>query len=369
MKAIAVRPGTPNSVHLADIPMPELASIPNGLGVKVQVLQVGVDATDREINDGLYGNPPAGFDYLVLGHEVFGRVIEVGPAVRKVKPGDHVSCTVRRPGSSIYDQIGRNDITNDEVYYERGINLLHGFLTEYFVDHEEFIVRIPDSMKHIGVLAEPASVVAKGLEQAWLAQQRLQVWRPQTAWVLGAGQIGLLATIMLRLRGLDVITFARQPAPGNIKAEIVTATGAQYVSTAETSLTSISLSQKNQPDVIFEATGSSQTAFKAMQFLGRNGVLIWTSVTGGTHTASIPADQINLQWVLGNKLLLGTVNGNNRHFEIGITDMALAEAMYPCLLSRILTTRIPGLSHFAEAIQLLVNGKDLKIVVEVASND
>lgn len=365
MKAIAVRPGTPDSVHLAEIPMPEVASIPNGLGVKVQVLQVGVDATDREINEGLYGNAPDGFDYLVLGHEVFGRVVEVGPAVRKVKPGDYVSCTVRRPGKSIYDQIGRNDITSDEVYYERGINLLHGFLTEYFVDHEEFIVRIPDSMKHIGVLAEPASVVAKGLEQAWLAQQRLQVWRPQTAWVLGAGQIGLLATIMLRLRGLEVFTFARQSAPGNIKAEIAEATGARYVSTAENPL-ALFASSWNQPDVIFEATGNSQTAFEAMQFLARNGVLIWSSVTGGNRTVSIPADRINLQWVLGNKLLLGTVNGNNRHFEAGIADMALSEAMYPGLLARILTTRIAGLAHSVEAIQLLAAGKDLKIIVQVA---
>ncbi|HTN00300.1 MAG TPA: alcohol dehydrogenase catalytic domain-containing protein, partial [Planctomycetaceae bacterium] len=121
MKAIAVHPGRPHSVHLREIPKPSLADIPNGRGVLVRVLQIGVDATDREINDALYGNAPDGNDYLVLGHESFGEVVEVGSAVRDLKPGDLVSCTVRRPGTSIYDQIGRNDITSDEVYFERGI--------------------------------------------------------------------------------------------------------------------------------------------------------------------------------------------------------------------------------------------------------
>ncbi len=58
MKAIAVRPGQPHSVHLREIEKPTLAKFPNGDGVLVKVLKVGVDATDREINDALYGNPP-----------------------------------------------------------------------------------------------------------------------------------------------------------------------------------------------------------------------------------------------------------------------------------------------------------------------
>ena len=97
----------------------------------VKVLQVGVDATDREINEALYGNAPPGGEHLVIGHESFGQVVEVGDKVTEVKPGDYVSCTVRRPGGSLFDLIGRNDITSEEVYYERGINLCHGYLTEY----------------------------------------------------------------------------------------------------------------------------------------------------------------------------------------------------------------------------------------------
>src|SRR5262249_59793309 len=138
MQAIAVHPGRPNSVHLAELPKPSLADIPDGRGVLVRVLKVGVDATDREINDALYGNAPPGYDYLVLGHESFGVVEAVGPNVKHVKPGDYVTCTVRRPGKSIYDRIGRSDITSQETDHEPAINLLHALLTEDCVDDDAF---------------------------------------------------------------------------------------------------------------------------------------------------------------------------------------------------------------------------------------
>jgi threonine dehydrogenase-like Zn-dependent dehydrogenase len=367
MKAIAVKPPQKNSVHLVDIPKPELNSVANGRGVLVKVLQVGVDATDREVNDGLYGDSPVGDDYLIIGHEVFGKVLEVGDDVRKVKPGDYVACTVRRPGTSIYDDIGRNDITSEEVYFERGINLRHGYLTEYIVDEEEFFVRVPAGLKHIGVLAEPASVVAKGLEQANLAQQRLQVWQPRTAFVMGSGQIGLLATLMLSLRGYEVFTFARGAAEGNLKAEIATAYGARYVSTNQQSPQALIEEIGKKPDIIFEATGSSRLAFQAMEYLGLNGALIWSSVTGGDAIVDVPADKINLEWVLGNKLLVGTVNGNWKHFEQGIADLSLGEQMFPGVTERILTNPVEGLDNYQEMMTLLESGKALKVFVNVAS--
>ena len=137
--------------------MPSIDKIPDGKGILVKVLKVGVDATDREINEALYGNPPPGDDFLVLGHESFGIVKAVGANVRNIKVGDYVTATVRRPGSSIYDKIGTYDMTSEETYYERGINLLHGYLTEYFVDHEDYIVRVPKGLKNLHVLMEPMS--------------------------------------------------------------------------------------------------------------------------------------------------------------------------------------------------------------------
>src|SRR6202171_5084326 len=113
MKAVAVYPRKPNSMHLAELPAPSLDAVPNGRGVLVKVLRVGVDGTDKEINLGEYGAAPPGYDFLTIGHESFGRVVAVGRAVSELVPGDYVVATVRRRGASLYDQIGTYDMTTD----------------------------------------------------------------------------------------------------------------------------------------------------------------------------------------------------------------------------------------------------------------
>jgi threonine dehydrogenase-like Zn-dependent dehydrogenase len=372
MKAVAVLPGKPNSVHLRDLPVPKLTDqphphvcrVPDGRGVLVKVLQVGVDATDREINEALYGNAPPGGDHLVIGHESFGQVLEVGDKVTEVRPGDYVSCTVRRPGGSLFDVIGRNDITSEEVYYERGINLCHGYLTEVFVDDAEFIVKVPQNLKHLGVLSEPASVCAKAIEQAFLAQARLQVWNPRRAYVMGAGQIGLLATMMLRLRGLEVYTVATKPGPHR-KSEIAEAYGATYVSTRQKPLEALA-KETGKPDLIFEATGNAEMCFRAMEVLAHNGALIWTSITGGSQPVTVDGAKINIEWVLGNKLLVSSVNGNHRHFEEGLRALSHGELTYPGVTERILTHPVAGLDQYREMMGLLEDKGPLKVYVNVA---
>ena len=365
MKAIAVFPGKPDTVHLAEMPKPALDEVPNGRGVLVKVLRVGVDGTDKEINAADYGKAPVGSDFLVIGHESFGRVEAVGPNVVEFKPGDYVVATVRRPGSSIYDLIGTNDMTTDDTYFERGINLRHGYMSEYYVDDAEFIVKIPQGLKEVGVLLEPTTVVEKGIAQAYEIQRRLRVWRPRRAAVMGAGTIGLLATLVLRLRGLQVTTFGLNPKP-YLNSDLIEAIGAIYQSTKEISI--LEGAKKYGPfDIIFEATGFSPVVFESMQALGKNGVLVLSSVTGGDRTIEIPADKINLNFVLGNKVMVGTVNANREYFEMGVKDMAQAEAEYPGWLQRLLTHPVKGLENYQELFAKLTNGNGaIKVFCEVA---
>ncbi|HYK42837.1 MAG TPA: glucose 1-dehydrogenase [Thermoanaerobaculia bacterium] len=365
MKAIAVHPRKAGSVHLADLRRPSLDEVPHGRGVLVQMLRCGVDGTDKEINAGDYGAPPPGYDFLVLGHENFGRVESVGPHVTELAPGDYVVSTVRRPGESVYDLIGTSDMTTDDVYYERGINLRHGFLTEEYVEDAAFVVKVPQGLKDVAVLLEPVTVAAKGIAQAWEIQRRLRVWRPKRAAVMGAGTIGLLATLLLRLRGLEVTTFGRQRAP-YLNSDLLEAIGARYVSTEEKPI--LDEGRENGPwDVIFEATGFSPVVFESMQALAKNGVLVLSSVTGGTREVTVPADRINLEFVLGNKVMVGTVNANREYFESGIRDMAQAEAQYPGWLSRLLTHRVEGLANYARLFEALTGAKSaIKIFCEIA---
>ncbi|MBA2713719.1 MAG: glucose 1-dehydrogenase [Rubrobacteraceae bacterium] len=364
MKAVAVFPGKKDSLHLADLPEPAVDDVPNGRGVLVEVLRVGVDGTDKEINDAEYGAAPEGYDFLVTGHESFGRVLEVGPGVRDIEAGDYVVATVRRPGQSIYDRIGTSDMTTDETYHERGINLLHGYLTERYVDDAEFIVTVPAALKEVGVLLEPTSIVEKGIGQAYEIQRRLKVWQPQRAAVVGSGTLGLLATLALRLRGLEVTTLARTEPP-TLNSQLVEALGGRYLSTREVPL--VEAAERHGPfDVIFEATGASVVAFEAMEALGKNGVLVLTGISGGEQEIEVSGDRIMLGFVLGNKVAVGSVNANRSHFERGVEDMALAEATYPGWLGRLLTHPVQDLENYGEMIRLLTEEKGaIKVFVEV----
>jgi threonine dehydrogenase-like Zn-dependent dehydrogenase len=362
MKAIAVKPGLANTVHLAELPNPKLSDVANGRGVLVRVLRVGVDGTDKEINAAEYGQAPPGDDFLIIGHESFGQVEAVGPNVTEVKPGDYVVATVRRPGSSIYDLIGTNDMTTDDTYFERGINLRHGYMSEYYVDDAEFIVKVPQGLKEVGVLLEPTTVVEKGIAQAYEIQRRLKVWKPKRAAVMGAGTIGLLATLALRLRGLQVTTFGKTPKP-YLNSDLIEAIDATY----ET-LPILEGAKKHGPfDLIFEATGFSPVVFESMQALGKNGVLVLSSVTGGDRKVEVPADKINLEFVLGNKVMVGTVNANREYFELGVKDLAQAEAEYPGWLRRLLTDPVKGLENYEELFAKLTNPNGaIKVFCEVA---
>jgi glucose 1-dehydrogenase len=366
MKAVAVLPGKPGSAHLTDIPQPNVSDVPDGRGVLVRILRVGLDGTDREINAAEYGAAPEGFDYLVLGHESLGVVAQIGDQVVEFAPGDYVVSRVRRAeGHSLYDAIDTPDMTTDDVYFEHGISRVHGFLTEHYVEQPEYLVRIPPALKHVAVLLEPLSIVEKGIVEAYEIQRRLKVWQPRRAAVLGAGTLGLLATMVLRNRGLQVTTYGLDPPP-YLNSDLVEALGARYVSTQQTSLYD-DVTAHGGHDLVFEATGYSPIVFDAMcHTLAKNGVLILASVTGGMRRSEVPSDAINLDFVLGNKVMFGTVNAGRQHFEEGVRDMAIVEAQYPGWLSRLLTHPVEGLQRFDQALANLTAHDVIKTFVKIA---
>jgi len=368
MKAIAVHPGEPGSIHLRDIPEPQVTDIPDGRGVKVKVLRVGVDGTDKEINAAEYGAAPAGDDYLVTGHESFGQVVEVGPDVpTTIKPGTYVVASVRRPGTSIYGKIGLQDFTTDDIYFERGINLLHGYLTEYYVEDARYVFPLPDTLSEVGVLLEPTTVAEKGINHAYEIQRRLKVWEPMSACVLGSGTVGLLTALVARLRGLELTVYSLPQRP-NRNADLIEELGGVYVSSQDATLAEAS-AQRGPFDLIVDATGFSPIVWEAAEVLGKNGVLVLASITGGDRKVEINSDRINQGFVLGNKVMVGTVNAAPADFRSGVDDLIKAEALYPGWLAKLLTTPIQGLENFDEMIRRLTEDRDaIKVYVEVAGH-
>ncbi len=368
MKAVAVIPGKPNSIHLRDVPKPTIDGQFDDRGVLVKVLRVGVDGTDKEINAAEYGAPPAGDDYLILGHESFGQVEEAAPSVLRFKPGDYVVASVRRPGASVYDRVGLQDMTTDDTYFERGINLRHGYLAEYYADSSEFLVKVPEGLKEVGVLLEPCSVAEKAINQAYEIQRRLKVWQPRRAAVLGSGTLGLLTCLFLRLRGLEVVALG-QTIPPYRNSDLLEEIGVRYFSTKQTSLTDVA--RDHGPfDYILEGTGFSPLVFQAMEALGKNGVLAMVSISGGDRRAEIPSDKINQGFVLGNKVAFGSVNASRADFERAVLDLSQARLAYPGWLNKLLTHPIRGLENYQEIIRTLTEVKGaIKVYCEVAPLD
>jgi threonine dehydrogenase-like Zn-dependent dehydrogenase len=324
-----------------------------------------VDGTDKEINAAEYGAAPPGEDFLVIGHENFGVVEEVGPNVPDtIVPGTYVVASVRRPGSSIYGRIGLQDFTTDDVYYERGINLLHGYLTEHYVEDADFVFPLPQTLRDVGVLLEPTTVAEKGINHAYEIQRRLKVWQPRRALILGSGTIGLLMALAARLRGLE-LTVASLPRPPYRNSELVEELGGIYASTQDRTLPELS-KDRGPFDLIMDATGFSPIIWEAAEVLGKNGVLVLSSITGGDRRAEIRSDAINQSFVLGNKVMVGTVNASPADFRSGVDDLIKAEALFPGWLSQLLTTQIDGLEHFDEMIRALTEDRDaIKVYVEV----
>jgi threonine dehydrogenase-like Zn-dependent dehydrogenase len=369
MKAIAVHPGTPDSIHLREIPEPSVTAVPDGRGVLVKVLRVGVDGTDKEINAAEYGAAPEGYDYLVTGHESFGQVVEVGPNVPDtIRPGTYVVASVRRPGSSIYGRIGLQDFTTDDVYYERGINLLHGYLTEYYVEDAQYVFPLPATLREVGVLLEPTTVAEKGINHAYEIQRRLKVWEPRRACILGSGTVGLLTALVARLRGLELTVYSLPQKPYR-NAELIEQLGGVYFSSQNVTLAGVS-EQRGPFDLIFDATGFSPIVWEAAEVLGKNGVLVLASITGGNRKAEVNSDRINQSFVLGNKVMVGTVNASPNDFRTGVDDLIKAEALFPGWAKQLLTTPIHGLENYAEMIRALTEDRDaIKVFVEVAHDD
>jgi threonine dehydrogenase-like Zn-dependent dehydrogenase len=356
MKALAVKPSVPASAHIIDVPLPSIDEAPGGKGVLVRTLALGVCGTDRSIYAGHYGEAPPGSDFLIIGHENFGQVQAVGPKVSRLKPGDYVVSTVRRAGSSIYDLIGAPDFTTDARPLERGISRLHGFFAEHYVEHADYMVKVPQKLSGVGVLIEPLAVVQKGIRQAFDIQRRLPIWRPQRAAVMGAGTIGLLATMSLRVRGLDVVTFDLPRKPYR-NSDMVEALEASYESAEARSLLA-GIGEYGSFDIIFEATGFSPVIFDGMQALAKNGVLILSSITTGNRYAEVPSDRINLEFVMGNKVMVGTVNAGRFDFETAVNAAELAEMEFPGWLDRMITHRVHGIDNYQELFTALTGKSD-----------
>lgn len=351
MRALVVTPRQARSARVAEVEEPQ----PRDGEVLVRGVRVGLCGTDHEINEGLYGTAPPASPHLVLGHESLGRVAR---GAGELRDGTYVVGMVRRPDGCAACAAGEPDMCLQGEYTERGIKGLHGFASEWWSEQPRYLVSVPGELAAVAVLLEPLAVVEKAVRHAFRAQERA-FWQPRRALVAGAGPIGMLGAVLLRLRGLAVTVFERTEKPE--RRALLARIGAGYAATAATPLDEIAAGA-GPIDLAIEATGSAAVAFEVLARLGTSAALALTSVTGGEATATLPVARLNREIVLANKLVFGSVNAHRADFENGVRDLGEAERRWPGFLAALITRRAP-LAEAAAAVRH--DPRQIKTVVEL----
>src|SRR5579884_841366 len=357
MKAIAIFPKT-HEVKLIDHEEPRITTPTQ---VKMRILEVGVCGTDKKIVSFQFGSPPPGYEYLVIGHEMLGEVVEVGSQVRGIKPGDLAVTMVRHlcPHESCRAcRVGRQDFCFTGDFTEHGIKELHGFMTEFVVAEERYLNVVPGELRDVGVLTEPLTVAEKAIAQVWQIQQRLPWIDPNApahmrgkglkALVLGAGPVGLLGVMVLIAAGFQTYVYSRSKKP-NAKADLVEAIGGAYISSETTSVEQLA-GQIGTIDLGFETAGASQLAFDVMRVLGANAIFAFAGVPEHKASVNVDTDLLILDHVLKNQVVFGTVNADKADFEAAIRDLGIFKQRWPQVLRSLITGYYP----LEQAPQLLL---------------
>lgn len=304
MKAITIIPGTPNSAKVQDVPEPDASEG----SLLVRALELGICGTDFELISADYGWPPKGSEYLILGHESLG-IVEEAPGDSGFKKGDLVVGIVRHPDPvpCIACAVGEWDMCRNGQYTERGIKERNGFGSERWRSEPRFTVKLDPSLRDVGVLMEPTTILAKAWDHISRIGERAK-WQPKNVLVTGAGPIGLIAALMGKQRGLEVHVL--DVVKEGLKPQLVHDLGGTYHNRAVKDV-------GFQPDIMIECTGVAPVIAQGMSQIGNDGILCLAGVSSHHQDQMLDLGTINRTMVLENSVIFGTVNANRHHYEMG----------------------------------------------------
>ena len=376
MKAIVMLRGKLGA-HAFDLPKPKVSQPDE---VLVRVKEAGVDGTDYNMIKHNLQDIAEGRNEIVMGHEMVGVVEDVGRDVTSVAPSDTVVITVRR-GCGICEPCLHNqsDMCMTGLYTERGIQKKDGFFTEFVVDQEQYVIKVPPDLAHVAVFTEPLSIAEKGIAQLRTIQSRFP-WtceHPEhdflspdwggckIALVLGAGPLGIMAAALLRLA--EVYTFiADIVSEDSPKVHLVEQMGANYVDARgkkSNEIVDLCCGSSGRLDIIFEASGAAATAVELVNYMSRSSIYIMTGIPQEELLIQVDAAQFVRQIVSYNQVLVGSVNSNRSHFEAAIEDMPAIKSRFGGLLEEMITNRFK-LEEY-EQIFYSVDKNHIKTVIEL----
>lgn len=347
MRALTVHPTSKLPPTVREVPEPRRL---RGQ-LLVEGMLVGICGTDREIVAGNYGEAPPNDDYLVLGHESLGRVLEADDGA-PFAAGDLVVGIVRRPDPvpCACCAAGEWDMCLNGQYTERGIRSSHGYASERYTLEADFAIAVPTGLGDAAVLVEPASVVAKAWEQVERVAARCTSFTPRDVLITGAGPVGLLAAMLAVQRGYAVRVLDR--AADGLKPELVRQLGANYFAGPVTSISP-------RPQIVVECTGSEQLVVDILGATARNSIVCLAGVSSGARKVRLAASTFSDAMVLENDLVFGSVNANRRHYVSAVQALVQADQAW---LRRLISRR-HALDDFAAALERRPN--DVKVVLDL----
>jgi threonine dehydrogenase-like Zn-dependent dehydrogenase len=364
-------------VHTFEIPRPEIKQPDE---VLIRMKEVGLDGTDYNIVRHNAPDIAEGWDKIVLAHEGVGVVEAVGSAVKSVAPGDIVVLTVRRSCGQCQPCLhNQSDMCMTGLFTERGIHKADGILTQFVVDKEQYVVKVPPEIKHLAVLTEPLSIVEKGVHELRVIQSRVPWYCPHSdhdwllpQWggckvvlVVGAGPLGLLATALIRLANAHTYT-ADIVSEDHPKAQLVKEMGATYINAQgkePKEIVEFCCTPTGQLNIIFEASGAAKTAIRLIRFMSRSSIYTMTGIPSGDLELEVDAGLVVRRIVRYNQVIVGSVNSNRRHFEMALKDLGNINQQLDHVMDKMITRRV-RLQDYQQAFDLS-DKKQVKTVVEV----
>ena len=376
MKAIVMMRGKPGA-HAFDLPKPTLNQPDE---VLVRVKEAGVDGTDYNMIKHSLQDIADDRNEIVMGHEMVGVVEDVGKKVTSVAPGDTVVMTVRRGCGICHPCLhNQSDMCMTGLYTERGIHKRDGYFTEFVVDREQYVVKVPADLAKLAVFTEPLSIAEKGLAQLRTVQSRFP-WACEhpahdflapdwggckTAMVLGAGPLGILSAALLRLA--EVHTFVADiVSEDSPKVHLVEQIGANYIDARGKKpgeIVDFCCGISGQLDIVLEASGAAATAVELVNYMSRSSVYIMTGIPREEIFIQVDAAQLVRQIVRNNQVVVGSVNSNRSHFEMALKDIPVINSRFGGLLEEMTTHRFKLRDH--DQIFSATDQKHIKTVIEV----
>ncbi len=273
--------------RLMQAPVPAL---PGPGWTLLKVKAVGVCGSDLH---GYLGHTGRRIPPLIMGHEAAAEVVEVGEAVTSVQPGDRVALL------PMYDQGGKG-LEKDRLVL--GMSW-PGCNAEYATWPAANLYRLPEGLAYEqAALAEPLAICVHAVSLAPI--------RPyDTAFIVGAGPIGLLTLAVLRATGVSTIAVSDT---SDVRLERARRTGADVlINPLRDHPRAIvdGFTGGEGVDIAFEAVGAGVTCQQTLEVTRDRGTVIWI----GNSARMV---EINMQMVVTRELrVLGSYGMTPQDFR------------------------------------------------------